>query len=152
MKKLIIVLLTIFVVLPAIAIGECKIQLKWLPQENTDNIAGYMIFYREKGSQYDYNAPAWEGDSTFLNCTIDGLDKSKTYYFTIRSVDEDDNQSNDSPEVKFTYNSSDDGVNDDTNDSSDAGSDAGVGGDMGISSRTNFSSCFLQTLSGPNSP
>ncbi|MGD9007858.1 MAG: hypothetical protein PVG41_08050, partial [Desulfobacteraceae bacterium] len=64
-----------------------------------------MIFCRESGKDYDYEVPIWEGDNTFLQCTIDGLDESKTYYFVIRAVDRNDNQSYDSPEVEFSYNS-----------------------------------------------
>lgn len=116
-------------------IADCEVKFAWTPQGNTDAVAGYMIFCREKGKNFDYNAPIWEGDDTFLQCTIGGLDESKTYYFVIRSVDRQDNQSYDSPEVEFSYNSS---------------SDAGLGGDGDIGSSTSFSSCFLQTLSGPN--
>jgi hypothetical protein len=93
-----------------------------------------MIFCREKGKKYDYDDPIWEGDETFNQCTIDGLDKSKTYFFVIRSVDRHDNQSSDSPEVEYSYNRR---------------SDAGLGSlgeDVGIRSSNSFSSCFLQTL------
>ena len=94
-----------------------------------------MIFCRESGEDYDYNNPIWEGDSTFSQCTINGLDESKTYYFVIRSVDQWDNQSYDSPEVAYSYNSS----------------DAGFDGDGELSSSsTSFSSCFLQSLFGSN--
>lgn len=135
MQKLIICLLTICVAIPAIAIAECKVEFEWTPQAPTDKVAGYMIFCREKGKDYDYNAPIWEGDDTFLRCTIDGLDESKTYYFVIRSVDQYDNQSYDSPEVEFSYKSH---------------PDAGLGGNGDVGTRTSFSSCFLQTLSGSN--
>lgn len=134
MQKIIVYLLTIFIALPAIAIAECEVKFEWASQGDSDEIAGYMIFCREKGEQYDYSAPIWEGDNTFSQCTIDGLDESKTYYFIIRSVDRHDNQSHDSPEVEFTHNSS----------------NAALGGDDNISSSTSFSSCFLQTLSGSN--
>ncbi len=135
MQKLIICLLTICVALPTMVIADCEVKFEWAPQGNTDDVAGYMIFCREKGKNYDYNAPIWEGDDTFLQCTIDGLDESKTYYFVIRSVDRYDNQSYDSPEVEFSNNSR---------------PGAGLGGDGDISTSTSFSSCFLQTLSGSN--
>lgn len=135
MQKFIIFLLTICVALPAIAIAECKVKFAWTPQAPIDEVAGYMIFCREKGKDYDYNAPIWEGDNTFLGCTIDGLDESKTYYFVIRSVDQYDNQSYDSPEVEFSSNSQ---------------PFAGLGGNGDVGARTSFSSCFLQTLSGSN--
>jgi hypothetical protein len=136
MQKFIICLLTICVALPTMAIAECEVEFEWTPQGKSDEVAGYMIFCREKGKDYDYNAPIWEGDNTFLRCSIDGLDESKTYYFVIRAVDRYDNQSYDSPEVEFAYNGSSEG------------SDAGLGGDGDISTSTSFSSCFLQSLSG----
>lgn len=139
MQKFIICLLTICVVLPTMAIAECEVKLQWVPSTGAGNIAGYMVFCREEGKDYDYNVPIWEGDNTFQQCTIDGLDESKTYYFVIRSVDQYDNQSYDSSEVEFSYNGS------------SGGSDAGIGGDGDISSSTSFSSCFLQSLSGSNS-
>ena len=135
MQKLTICLLTICVALPAIAVADCEVKFEWTPQGNTPDIVSYMIFCREEGKNYDYNFPIWEGDNTFLQCTIGGLDESKTYYFVIRSVDQYDNQSYDSPEVEFSYNSS---------------PDAGLGGDGEIGSSTSFSSCFLQTLSRSN--
>ena len=135
MKKFIVCLLTIFIALPTMAIAECKVKFEWSLQGYNNDVAGYMIFCREKGEAYDYNAPIWEGDNTFFQCTIDGLDESKTYYFTIRSVDQDDNQSHDSAEVEFNYNSA----------------DAGLGGNGDISSSTSFSSCFVQTLSESSS-
>jgi hypothetical protein len=145
MQKLIICLLIICITLPTMAIAECEVKFQWTPQGTTDEVAGYMIFCRESGKDYDYEVPIWEGDNTFLQCTIDGLDESKTYYFVIRAVDRNDNQSYDSPEVEFSYNSrSGDGAG------GAGGSDAGIGGDGDISTSTSFSSCFLQSLSGPN--
>ncbi len=135
MQKLIIYLLTIVIALPAMAIAECEVTFEWSPQGDTGQLAGYMIFCRESGEDYDYDNPIWEGDSSFSQCTINGLDESKTYYFVIRSVDQWDNQSYDSPEVEYSYNSS----------------DAGFDGDGEYSSSsTSFSSCFLQTLFGSN--
>jgi hypothetical protein len=136
MQKFIYCLLTICFVLPATAMAECEVRFEWTPQGVNNKIAGYMIFCREEGQAYDYSSPVWEGDNTFQKCRIDGLDKSKTYFFVIRAVDREDNQSYDSPEVEYSYN---------------LVSDAGLGGlgeDVDISSSTSFSSCFIQTLSG----
>jgi hypothetical protein len=137
MQKLIICLLIICFAVPTAAIAECEVKFEWTPQGKTGEIAGYMIFCREKGKDYDYNVPIWQGDNTFLQCAIGGLDESKTYYFVIRSVDRYDNQSHNSAEVEFTYNGG-----------SNGGSDTGLGGNGGTSSSTSFSSCFLQSLSG----
>jgi hypothetical protein len=136
MKKTIISLLTILIAIPSIAIADGELKFEWAPQMDMD-VVGYMIFCREEGDEYDYNNPVWEGDETFSQCIIGGLDKSKTYYFVIRSVDRDDNQSYDSPEIQFTHGGTDAGL---------GGDDVGSGDDGGGSS-TSFSSCFLQTLS-----
>ena len=135
MQKLIICLFTICVALPTMVMADCEVKFEWTPRANPDDVAGYMIFCREKGKNYDYNAPVWEGDNTFFQCSIGGLDESKTYYFVIRSVDRYDNQSYDSPEVEFSQSSR---------------PEAGLGGDGDISTSTSFSSCFLQTLSESN--
>jgi uncharacterized membrane protein YgcG len=153
MQKTILCLLTICIALPTLAFAECEVKFQWTPQEKSDEVAGYMIFCREKGNDYDYNTPIWEGDNTFLQCTIDKLDESKTYYFVIRAVDRNDNQSYDSPEVEFIYNGgsgSSDGSGSSSGSGSSGGLGAGIGGDGYISTSTSFSSCFLQSLSGSN--
>jgi hypothetical protein len=137
MKKLFFCFLITCFALPATALAECEVKLEWTPQGTNDEIAGYMIFCREKGKEYDYRNPIWEGDSTFLKCTIDGLERSKTYFFVIRSVDRQDNQSHDSPEVQFSNN---------RRTITDAGLSS-PGQNVSISSDTSFSSCFVQTLS-----
>jgi hypothetical protein len=119
------------------AIAECEVNFEWDPRVET-GVAGYMLFCREEGKTYNYDDPIWEGDASFTQCSIDGLDESKTYYFIIRAVDEKDNQSYDSNEIEYNY-------------TAEASNDAGIGGDgdsAGVTS--NFSSCFIQTLSNPN--
>ena len=134
MKKIIIFTLVIFTIIPAMAIAECEVNFEWDPQSD-DGVAGYMLFCREEGGIYKYDDPVWEGDVSFTNCTIGGLDESKTYFFVIRAVDLEDNQSYDSNEIEFKYTAD----------------DAGMGGDGdGDGSSTNFSSCFIQSLSNPN--
>ena len=130
MKKFIIVTLAIFTIIPAMAIAECEVKFEWDPQSD-DGVVGYMLFFREEGESYHYDDPIWEGDVSFTQCTIGGLDESKTYYFVIRAVDEEDNQSYDSNEIEYNY----------------ATHAAGLGGD---GSSTNFSSCFIQSLFNSN--
>ena len=127
MKNIILLIFAVLLVIPATATAECKIKLEWAPQSN-DQVAGYMLFCRAEGDSYDYNDPVWEGDGTFTQCLIDGLDEEQKYFFVMRSVDNQDNQSYDSNEIEFEY-----------------GADAGLGGDGLVVSHV--SSCFIQTLS-----
>ena len=134
MKKFIIVTLAIFTIIPAMAIAECEVKFEWNPQSD-DGVVGYMLFFREEGESYHYDDPIWEGDVSFTQCTIGGLDESKTYYFVIRAIDIEDNQSHDSNEIRYNY----------------ATDDAGMGGSgSGSGSNANFSSCFIQSLFNPN--
>ncbi len=126
MKKFIVYLIIFIIALPAFVNAESKIKFEWIPQEDSD-VVGYMLFCREKGKDYDYDKPVWEGDQTFTHCVIDGLDKSKTYYFVMRTIDAFDNESHDSNEIAVGK-----------------GTSAGLGGDGSYSSTT--SSCFIQSL------
>lgn len=96
-----------------------------------------MIFSRREGERYDYADPIWQGDATFTRCTIDGLEENTTYYFVIRTIDVDDNQSYDSNEIVINESDS-------TGGSIGTDSSAGLGGNVGSSST--FSSCFIQSL------
>jgi hypothetical protein len=70
---------------------------------NTEpDLAGYRVFAREAGQNYDYNNPDWEGTET--TCTIHGLYDNTTYYFVARAYDIYDNESENSVEL-VTYDS-----------------------------------------------
>ena len=58
------------------------VTLAWDPNSEND-LAGYRIFYREKGQSYNYEEPAWEGSEA--TCTIYNLDDNTTYYFVARA-------------------------------------------------------------------
>jgi len=67
----------------------------WDDNQETE-LAGYQVFFREEGLNYDYNQPAWEGmDET---CALIGLDVNITYYVIVRAfnflgiVSEDSNE------------------------------------------------------------
>ena len=74
------------------------IALKWAPNTEPD-LAGYKVFFREKGQSYNYNTPYWE--CTEPECTVYDLDKTKTYYFVVRAFDNDGNISSNSNEVQL---------------------------------------------------
>jgi hypothetical protein len=75
-----------------------NVTLAWDPNSEED-LAGYRIFYREKGQSYNYEELAWEGSET--TCTIDNLDDNTTYYFVARAFDTWGSESGDSNEVYY---------------------------------------------------
>jgi hypothetical protein len=65
---------------------------------NTEpDIAGYRVFYREEGRNYDFNNPEWEG--TENTCTLYGLYDNTTYYFVVKAYDIYGNESESSVEL-----------------------------------------------------
>jgi len=92
---------------------------------NTEpDLAGYRVFYRQEGQNYDYNNPAWQGTET--TCTIYGLDDNTSYYFVSRAYDIYGNESVNSDELYYEWNgvpvaltglsiSGDDSVNESSN-------------------------------------
>ncbi len=76
--------------------GSTQVTLEWSPNSEPD-LAGYTLFCREQGQNYDYANPSWEGTDT--TCTIYELDETKTYFFVVRAVDTEGFQSSDSNET-----------------------------------------------------
>lgn len=76
--------------------GSTQVTLEWSPNSEPD-LAGYTLFCREQGQNYDYTHPCWEGRDT--TCTIYDLDETKTYFFVVRAVDTEGFQSSDSNET-----------------------------------------------------
>jgi len=73
-------------------------ELSFVWSANTEpELAGYRVFYRQEGHNYDYNNPAWDGTETI--CTINGLDDNFTYYFVSRAYDIYGNESENSVEL-----------------------------------------------------
>lgn len=136
MKKLFICLLSFAIAMPVLAAAQSEIQFAWTPQTYSST-AGYMLFCRREGERYDYTDPIWQGDATFTQCAVDGLEDNTTYYFVIRTIDVNDNQSYDSNEIVINESSA-------TEDSIGTGNSAGLGGNGG--STSTFSSCFIQSL------
>jgi len=78
--------------------GSTQVTLEWSPNSEPD-LAGYTLFCREQGQNYDYTNPCWEGTDTA--CTVYDLDETKTYFFVVRAVDTEGFQSSDSNETFF---------------------------------------------------
>jgi hypothetical protein len=68
------------------------ITLAW-DANSEEDLAGYRVFSREEGENYNYNQPAWEGDKTETSCTIYDLDDDTTYCFVVRAFDTSGNES-----------------------------------------------------------
>jgi hypothetical protein len=99
-KKLKILFLLLLIGIPLISKADVKVTLQW--ESNDPLIDGYQIFCREEGESYDYKNFLWQGDHSFNQYTIDGLDEDKTYYFVMRSFI-GDHVSHDSNEVCYPY-------------------------------------------------
>ena len=80
-------------------------ELSFAWDANTEpELAGYRVFFRQEGQNYDYNNPAWDGTETI--CTINGLDDNFTYYFVSRAYDIYGNESENSVELYYEPSSS----------------------------------------------
>lgn len=96
------IIVTLLLLLSPHGAWAADVTLAWDANTESD-LAGYRIFYREEGLNYDYNNPDWEGTAT--TCTIYGLDDHTTYYFVARAFDTSNNESGDSDEVCYRPNS-----------------------------------------------
>jgi len=91
-----VLLLFIIFISPA-NVAHC-LDLSFAWDANTEpDLAGYRVFYRQEGQNYDYNNPVWETIET--TCTIFGLDNNTTYYFISRAFDIYGNESDNSVEL-----------------------------------------------------
>ena len=63
------------------------------------DLAGYRVFFRQEGQNYDYNNPVWDGTET--TCTIFGLDDNFIYHFVSRVYDINGNESGNSIELCY---------------------------------------------------
>ena len=92
--------------------GGIQLSFEWDPNPEPD-IAGYRVFAREPGGDYDYDDPAWEGEENYCSVYVD--DEDAIYLFVVRAFDEDGFESDDSNEVIYDgdgeYTNEDDSVN-----------------------------------------
>lgn len=99
-KKCTILFLLLFIGIPIISKADVTVTLQWA--SNDPLIEGYQIFCREEGQSYDYDNFLWQGDHSFDQHTVNGLDEDKTYYFVVRSF-AGDQVSYDSNEVCYPH-------------------------------------------------
>ena len=75
------------------------IRLSWQPNSES-NLAGYKIYAREDGTEYDMTKPVCDlGNIT--RCEVDSLDERKTWFFIATAYDIDGNESDPSNEVRW---------------------------------------------------
>jgi chitinase len=147
-----ILILLLLVIIPIICQADYQVTLQW--DANNPAPEGYQVYGREEGQNYDYDNPWWQGDQTFTQCTLDGLDESKTYFFVVRAYAGDD-VSGDSNEVRYAYA---DGTSSDGTSSDGTSSDGtSSGGSSSLDSNTAGSAgggsgggCFIQSLNAIN--
>jgi hypothetical protein len=77
-----------------------QLTLSWQPSTDPD-VAGYRLFSRQWGQNYDYNHPAWEGTATTCTHEFDAV-VNTTYCFVVRAFDTAGNESADSNEACWT--------------------------------------------------
>lgn len=124
LQTLIIFLLIGF---PLLSNADIQVTLQWDPNNPTPE--GYRLYGREEGQNYDYANFWWQGDSSFNQCTIGGLDENKTYYFVIHAF-AGNNESGDSNEIRYSN-----GVGYSLGDNS-----------LGTAGGGSSSGCFIQSL------
>ena len=105
-KKILAYILLILIGFPFTGGADVDVTLEW--KSDDLSIEGYQVFYREEGESYDYDSFFWQGDHTFDQYTIDGLDEDKIYFFVVRSFSGED-MSQDSNEVRYPPGESNDG-------------------------------------------
>jgi hypothetical protein len=113
------------------------ITLAWDAVSDPD-LDGYRVFCRQEGESYNYNHPEWAVSRTETTCTIYGLDDNTTYYFVVRAVGVEGNESGDSDEICYQPNVASTQVNMDNSATGGGDGGGGGGGDGG-------GGCFIAT-------
>jgi hypothetical protein len=88
---------TILFVGPVAYAYPSNVTLAWDPNSEP-NIAGYRLFSHQKGENFDYGTPVWEGEET--SCTIQVTDGTN-WYFVVRAVNTAGYESGDSNVVVY---------------------------------------------------
>ena len=124
-------ILLILIGIPLIGIADTQVTLQW--DFNDPAPEGYRVYCREEGQDFDYHDFWWQGDHTFNQCTIDGLDENKTYYFVVHAFSGDE-ESGDSNEIRYSDGTWESLSSSDVSTAGGSGSGGGGGG------------CFIQSL------
>ena len=101
--KLLTLVLSLGLFLTAASTVTAKeLRLSW--DDNSEpNIAGYKVYCRLAHEDYDYDRPAWDGSEN--SCVIDSLEDNTNYYFIVRAYNTFGDESEDSEEVEYDYES-----------------------------------------------
>jgi len=99
MKKQIITILAALMLFAGTAWAG-DVCLEWDANTTDGDLAGYRVFVKAEGVDYDYNSPAWDGIET--TCAIPLAD-GVTFYLVARCYDTEDLESVDSNEVSWFH-------------------------------------------------
>lgn len=118
MKRILVVLLVLLFIVPSIVMAkEVKLKFAWSANSEPD-MAGYALFQRTEGQEYDYNSPIdptctiVDGkcyvDPTAKTCEFDHTFNAPdgqitTFHWVARAKDTEDKWSGDSNEVSQTF-------------------------------------------------
>ena len=79
-----------------------ELRLSW-DCNSEPNIAGYKVYCRLATEDFDYDRPAWYGPEN--SCVIGDLEDNTNYYFIVRAYNTNGEESEDSEEVEYDYES-----------------------------------------------
>jgi len=99
MRKRIITILTALMLFASTAMAG-DVCLEWDANTTDGDLAGYRVFVKAEGAEYDYNSPAWEGTET--TCSVPLAD-GETWYLVARCYDTEGLESVDSNEVSWFH-------------------------------------------------
>jgi chitinase len=80
--------------------SAAQVTLAW---DVSSGASGYRLYTRQEGRSYSFGNPTWEG--TAGQCTVSSLNENTTYYFVVRAFDAAGQESGNSNEVRFFYDS-----------------------------------------------
>jgi len=81
-----------------VIVSAAQVTLEW-DENSEEDLAGYRVFCRQEGHNYDYYNPIWQG--TENTCTISGEAEESRYFFVVRAVNTSNMESGNSNEVYY---------------------------------------------------
>ena len=88
----------VFVFYCPVIVSAAQVTLEW-DENSEEDLAGYRVFCRPEGHDYDYHNPVWEG--TDNTCTIFEDVEDTRYFFVARAVNTSGMESANSNEVNY---------------------------------------------------